>query len=125
MSSGAFLLLLGAFYKTYQIWPVAEFVPSFGGAGPVFYLDIFDRLLRMIVVLSAPLIVTMFLAEFALALVSRFAPQLQVFFLAMPIKSALSVLMLIFYGPILFGDLMTYDGGLDAIWGAVREVLKQ
>jgi len=125
MSSGAFLLMLGVFYQTYQLWPVAEFVPSFGGAGPTFYLDMFDRLLRMIVVLSAPLIIAMFLAEFALALVSRFAPQLQVFFLAMPIKSALAVLLLIFYGPILFGDIMTYDGGLEAVWSAVREVLKK
>ena len=124
MSSGAFLLMLGVFYQTYQIWPVADFVPSFGGAGPTFYLGMFDRLLRMIVVLSAPLIVAMFLAEFALALVSRFAPQLQVFFLAMPIKSALSILLLIFYGPILFGDLMSYDGGLDAIWSSVRAVLR-
>ena len=81
-------------------------------------------ILRMIVVLSAPLIITMFLAEFAMALVSRFAPQLNVFFLAMPIKSAIAVLMLIFYGPILFGDLMTYDGGLESIWRAVREVLQ-
>jgi len=124
MSSGAFLLMLGVFYQTYQIWPVADFVPSFGGAGPTFYLGMFDRLLRMIVVLSAPLIVAMFLSEFALALVSRFAPQLQVFFLAMPIKSALSILLLIFYGPFLFGDLMSYDGGLDAIWSSVRAVLR-
>jgi type III secretion protein T len=124
MSSGAFLLMLGVFYQTYTIWPVADFVPSFGAAGPIFYLDIFDRMMRMVVVLSAPLIVTMFLAEFALALVSRFAPQLQVFFLAMPIKSALAVFLLIFYGPILFGDLMTYDGGLDAIWRSVRDVLR-
>jgi type III secretion protein T len=70
------------------------------------------------------LIVAMFLAEFALALVSRFAPQLQVFFLAMPIKSGLSILLLIYYGPVLFSDLMSYDGGLDAIWRAVREVLQ-
>ena len=55
----------------------------------------------------------------------RFAPQLQVFFLAMPIKSGLAVLLLIFYGPILFGDLMTYDGGPSAVWDAVREVLRK
>ncbi len=124
MKSGAFMVMLGVFYQTYKIWPVSQFIPTLGAAGPVFYLDMFDRLLRIIVVLSAPLIVAMFLAEFALALVSRFAPQLQVFFLAMPIKSALSILLLIFYGPILFSDLMSYDGGLDAIWRAVREVLQ-
>jgi len=124
MTSGAFLLMLGVFYKTYKIWPVADFVPSFGAAGPLFYLDVFDRMMRLVVVLSAPLIVAMFLAEFALALVSRFAPQLQVFFLAMPIKSALSIFLLIFYGPILFGDLMTYEGGLEAIWQSVHAVLQ-
>jgi hypothetical protein len=32
--------------------------------------------------------------------------------------------VLIFYGPILFGDLMSYDGGLDAIWSSVRAVLR-
>lgn len=124
MSSGAFLLLLGVFYQTYRIWPVVDFVPQLGGAGVSFYLEIFDRLLRMIVVLSAPLIVAMFLSEFALALVSRFAPQLNVFFLAMPIKSALAIFMLILYGPVLFRDVMTYDGGLESLWRAIHQVLQ-
>jgi type III secretion protein T len=35
--------------------------------------------------------------------VSRFAPQLQVFFLAMPIKSALALLVLAVYMGTLFG----------------------
>lgn len=124
MASGAFLLLLGAFYQTYEIWPVANFTPALGAHGPVFYLKLFDKFMRMTIVLSAPLIIAMFLAEFGLALVSRFAPQLNVFFLAMPIKSGLAVLMLLFYGPLLFSDLMTYDGGLETIWRDMREVLQ-
>jgi type III secretion protein T len=35
--------------------------------------------------------------------VSRFVPQLQVFFLAMPIKSALAIFMFSVYTTILFG----------------------
>lgn len=38
-------------------------------------------------------------------MVSRFAPQLQVFFLAMPIKSAVAVLVLAVYIPFLFNYL--------------------
>jgi type III secretion protein T len=124
MSSGAFLALLGVLYQTYKLWPVADFVPSFGAAGPIFYLDVFDRMLHLVVLLSAPLIVTMFLTEFAIALVSRFAPQLNVFFLAMPIKSAVAMLLLIFYGPILFTDLMNHDGGPLGILRAVQAVLQ-
>jgi len=51
---------------------------------------------------AAPAIVAMFLAELGLALVSRFTPQLQVFFLAMPIKSALALLVLVLYMSTLF-----------------------
>ena len=49
------------------------------------------------IVLSGPLVAAMFLSEFALAIVSRFSPQVQVFVLAMPIKSAIAIFMLIFY----------------------------
>jgi type III secretion protein T len=124
MSSGGFLLLLGIFYQSYKIWPATSFMPALGAAGPAFYLDIFDHMMRLVIVLSAPIIIAMFLAEFSLALLSRFAPQLNVFFLAMPIKSGLAVLLLIFYGPILFGELMGYDGGLEGIWRAVHGVLQ-
>jgi type III secretion protein T len=52
-------------------------------------------------VIAAPVIAIMFFAEFALALVSRFAPQIQVFILAMPIKSALAIGVLVIAAPIL------------------------
>ena len=54
----------------------------------------------------------MFLAEFALAMISRFAPQIQVFILAMPIKSALAKesLMLTHVAIFLFGMAMVVKG---------------
>ncbi len=58
----------------------------------------------------------MFLAEIGLALVSRFVPQLQVFFLAMPIKSALAMLVLLLYMATLF------DYGADYV-GQLRQVV--
>jgi type III secretion protein T len=57
------------------------------------------------VVMAAPAILAMFLSELGLAMVSRFAPQLQVFFLAMPIKSAIAILVLAIYIPFLFDYL--------------------
>ena len=74
---------------------------------------------------GAPVIVAMFLAELGLALVSRFVPQLQVFFLAMPIKSALALLVLVLYGATLFdmardsiSDLKSTVPTLDTHWGS-------
>ena len=64
-----------------------------------------NRLLLASLLLAAPVLLAMFLAELGLALVSRFAPQLQVFFLAMPIKSALGIFVLILYA----STLMDYS----------------
>ena len=50
--------------------------------------------------IAAPLVLVMFIVEFALAMVSRFAPQIQVFILAMPIKSAVAIFMMVFFFPI-------------------------
>jgi type III secretion protein T len=45
-------------------------------------------------------------------MVSRFAPQVQVFILAMPIKSLLAIFMLVFYVEILFpfANRQVYSG---------------
>ncbi len=65
-------------------------------------LDQLGRFLRLTLLFAAPAIISMFLAEVGLALVSRFAPQLQVFFLAMSIKSALALLVMVLYMNTLF-----------------------
>ena len=39
----------------------------------------------------------MFIAEFGLGLMNRFSPQLNVFFLAMPVKSGIASVLIIFY----------------------------
>ena len=88
---------------------------------PVQILGALDGMLRTTVVISAPVIIVMFLATLGLGLVNRTAPQLNVFFLSMPVKSALGVAMLIVYLPFIMDMLMyTKDG---AILDPVRRLL--
>ena len=47
--------------------------------------------------LAGPIIIIMFLIDLGLGLVGRFLPQLNIFIVAMPIKSAVAFFMLIFY----------------------------
>jgi type III secretion protein T len=75
-------------------------------------------------ILASPVLLIMFLIEVGLALVSRFAPQLQVFFLAMPIKSAVGLLVLVVFAATLFdfGGQVLLEGKdwpyrLDRIFG--------
>ncbi|WP_294641449.1 type III secretion system export apparatus subunit SctT [uncultured Aureimonas sp.] len=101
---GAMLPILGLLYQSYEIWPATRGVPVLSPEFPELALAVADNALRVMVVIAGPVVAIMFLAEFALAMVSRFAPQVQVFILAMPIKSGLAILILIFY----FSRLLPY-----------------
>ena len=107
--SGAVLVFLGAIYASFSIWPVfpeGAVFPSFSSDAPVRILGYVDGMLRTTVVISAPVIIVMFLATLGLGLVNRTAPQLNVFFLSMPVKSALGIAMLVVYLPFIMDMLM-------------------
>ncbi len=101
--SGGLLLVLELIYASYQAWPVYQMLPALSDQMPVVLLGLMDRLMWLAVLLSAPVIFSMFLAEVGLGIVSRFVPQLQVFFLAMPVKSAIAIFVFIVYVGALFG----------------------
>ena len=118
---GAVLVFLGALYASYSIWPVFSEGVSFASDAPTHILGSLDGMLRATVVISAPVIIIMFLATLGLGLVNRTAPQLNVFFLSMPIKSALGIAMLVIYLPFILDMLMYTKEG--AILGPVRLLL--
>jgi len=121
---GAVIVFLGALYSSYSIWPVfpeSAVFPSFANDAPIRILGSLDGMLRTTVIISAPVIIIMFLATLGLGLVNRTAPQLNVFFLSMPVKSALGIAMLIIYLPFIMDMLMYTKEG--AILGPVRKLL--
>ncbi|EHS51279.1 type III secretion protein SpaR/YscT/HrcT, partial [Rhizobium sp. PDO1-076] len=99
---GGVLLMMGILYKSFLLWPVTKMLPIVSDQFPVLFLAVLDVGMRTMFILAAPVVALMFLSEFALALVSRFAPQVQVFILAMPIKSAIAIFLLIFYIKVMF-----------------------
>ena len=117
--SGAVLLMLGALYKSYALWPVfpadaGQHFVSFTPNAPVQVLGTLDGMLKTTVVIAAPVIIVMFLATIGLGLVNRTAPQLNVFFLSMPVKSALGIAMLIVYLPFIM-DMLMYTKDTDIL----------
>ena len=119
--SGAILVLLGAIYASYSIWPVFGNWVHFAPKAPAQILASVDAMLMKTVIISAPVIIIMFLATLGLGLVNRTAPQLNVFFLSMPVKSALGVAMLVIYLPFIMDMLMYTQEG--AILAPVRKLL--
>ncbi len=104
---GIIFVLLGALYKSYLFWPVFGGNISFASDAPVQILAVLGTMLKSTVIISSPVIIIMFLATIGLGLVNRTAPQLNVFFLSMPVKSALGIAMLIIYLPFIL-DMLIY-----------------
>ncbi|RUL79067.1 type III secretion system export apparatus subunit SctT [Dyella choica] len=90
MVSGAFMVFLDLLMSSYAIWPVASLLPPLRPGGMAFFVGQFNYLMTAVLVFSAPALVVMSLVDIALGLVNRYAQQLNVFSLAMPIKSWLS-----------------------------------
>lgn len=94
----AFLSLLELIYDSYIQWPIFSQIPSVSAIWNDFFLKSFsDGMFYEIATLCGPVLFILFLSEFGLGMVTRFAPQLNVFFLAMPVKCALAILFLILY----------------------------
>ena len=104
-STGGLLVLMGVLYKSYLFWPITSFYPQFGIEAISFLVSQLGLLVKLTVILAGPIVIAMFLAEFGLALISRFAPQLNVFSLSMPIKSGVGGAMLLLYYGLLITQL--------------------
>ena len=122
-SGGGFLVFLGMIYESYKTWPPFDFHPNFNNAFPGLLLQQVDNLMQLAVVIAAPIIITVFISEFGLGLMNRFAPQLQVFFLAMPIKSLVAIIVLIFYMTYLMEFLQDEYLGIRHVMEYMKQVI--
>lgn len=97
-TAGGFLAFLALLYNSYKFWPIFSFLPNLQNPlFPTFILQIADEIMRKTVLLAAPVAIIMFLVEFGLGMMNRFAQQLNVFSLSMPIKSGVAMFIIVIY----------------------------
>lgn len=100
---GGFMAFLGLMYNSYKMWPIFSFYPNINNpVFPEFVLEIADEIMLKTVLIAAPIAIIMFLVEFGLGMMNRFAPQLNVFSLSMPIKSGVAMFIIIIYLKIVY-----------------------
>lgn len=95
--SGAFLAFLGLVYSSYLVWPVSSFLPQISRATALFFAEQASWLMLYMLLLAGPIAVACLLIDISLGLVNRFASQLNVYVLAMPIKSGVAAFLLLVY----------------------------
>ena len=92
--SGGMEALYGVVLHSYRVYPIDAALPVVDARAIDALLALFSNFMKLALLLAAPAAFVMLLAEFGLGLVSRFAPQLNVFFLAMPLKSVLALVII-------------------------------
>jgi type III secretion protein T len=102
--SGGMNLLLRGYVTSFTIWSPFAFLPHFTPVEALAILHLLDVVMRTGVLLAAPLIVAMLVAELSLGLINRFAQQLNVFDLALSIKGFIVAAGLCLYLMLLIGD---------------------
>ncbi len=122
-SSGAFTLFLSMFLESYVWWPVFSLSPPADVSLLLsFFLEQITFFFMLIIVLSAPIVAIFFLTDFSLGLVNRFAQQLNVYILSMPIKSGILLIMLVFYVQVLQHVFLEDLAKLPNIFYSIKEV---
>jgi type III secretion protein T len=96
VAAGGLQVLAGLLFESFQLWPVVSFYPATGhlaelGSGWL------GSVTELMVRLAAPLVLILALVDLGFGLVGRVVPQLNTFFFTMPVKGALSALMLALY----------------------------
>lgn len=123
--SGGFVSFVGFVMQSYQTWPLFSYAPTLND-GPLLQLFMgqLDAMARILIVLAGPILIICFLTDFGLGLINRFAPQLNVFFLAMPIKSGLAMFFLILYVSVLLDIFKGSISTMDAQFAHLQEVFR-
>lgn len=125
LSSGAFVAFIGFLMQSYVSWPVYTFIPDFSSTALTdLFIAQIGIIARMVIVLSGPLLIVCFLTDLGLGLINRFAPQLNVFFLSMPIKSGLVIFILIVYATVLLGIFQDQIDNMESMFTYLQGILR-
>src|SRR5262245_4380334 len=113
-ASGGVTVALRVVYDSYALWPATATLPQFDRTAALLLLRLLDDIVALGLMLVVPLVVCLFIADAVMALLSRAAPNLNVFDLSFSLKNLLFAVLLVLYCAFLVSymraDLALLDG---------------
>jgi type III secretion protein T len=110
--SGGLSVTLRTVYESYTLWPLTSLMPMFNMEAGRLLLALLDDIIGLGLMLVAPLVLAMLIADLSLALVARAAPHMNVFVLSLPVKNFALALLLVLYGAFLLSYMRDNLGTL-------------
>lgn len=105
LSGGGLLAMLDVIFDSYRIWPITHSSPRLDQLFVASVSARADTLLNLTLRFAAPVLVLLLLIEGGLGLINRFAEQLDVYTLAMPIKSLVASLVLLIFSSFIYDSI--------------------
>ena len=103
---GAFPAMFSVIIESYLLWEPLDWMPSMADSGYEFLISSVQQMLYNFVLYAGPVILVLLLIEAGFAILGTYSPQLQVYFMAMPMKSLIGLFMLVMYS-----DTLWHVGG--------------
>jgi type III secretion protein T len=95
MSAGGFMLLVGTLVESFSRWPVRQPLAGLAEGGARVFEGELGRIMLLALLVAAPALLLLYVIEGVLGLMNRFAQQLNVFSLAMSLKSVAATLIVL------------------------------
>ena len=92
--SGGIYILFEVFFLSYKAWPIATYYPRLNIEMSNYFLQVFDNLMLMMLIIAGPILIVIFLVDLGFGFLNRSVPQINVFILSLPVKGLASVLIL-------------------------------
>jgi type III secretion protein T len=105
---GGGIFLTQTLFDSFQVWPVANVMPSGQGTYEVFIERQVGTLFSNMLKLAAPLLIILVLIDLGVSLLSRTADKLEPASLAQPIKGIVAILVLLLLVATVFDPLRQY-----------------
>ena len=123
LSTGAHLFFISSLIKSFEFIPVLKFPHIEPGYSPAaeFLTMMTGSVLSIGVQLAVPIVITLLLTDLFFGLINRVAPQVNVFFLSMPVKMWLGLFVVAVMLPFLISRMLDYfNDSFDAFEFMIR-----
>lgn len=105
--------LFGPVLDSYAVVPLFSPLPRLEPGQGALVLGLLDTLTRTGLILALPVLVPLLLIEIAVAVATKYIPQLNAMFLSMSIKQGVHALLIVLYAALLAGYAIRLSGSAD------------
>jgi len=95
--AGGLQITISGLYGSYRIWPALDFMPNLTGQSALELLGLVDHIMRVMLLVSGPVLVFLLLTDISVMLLGRFAPQFKPNDLAPTIKNVGFAIIMVTY----------------------------